>query len=50
MSTSFKDSAATPTANAPKGGKKNKKQGGDDSEAESQGPNKKRINFGAARK
>ncbi|KAH7369015.1 histone acetyltransferase subunit NuA4-domain-containing protein [Plectosphaerella cucumerina] len=51
MSTSFKDGGVTPTAGgASKAGKKNKKQGGEDSEAESQGPNKKRINFGAARK
>ncbi|KAG7131528.1 Chromatin modification-related protein eaf6 like [Verticillium longisporum] len=51
MSTSFKDKdGATPTSTTAGKGKKNKKQNEEDSEAESHAPNKKRINFGAARK
>ncbi|KAF9879941.1 histone acetyltransferase subunit NuA4 [Colletotrichum karsti] len=54
MSTSFKDGSgsnhATPTsATASKSGKKNKKNE-EDSDHDSQAPNKKRINFGSGRK
>lgn len=51
QSTSFKETVSTPTSTtASKGGNKKKKQNEEDSEAESQAPNKKRINFAASRK
>ncbi|ROT37405.1 NuA4-domain-containing protein [Sodiomyces alkalinus F11] len=51
QSASFKENGATSASTtASKGGSRKKKQNEEDSEAEPQAPNKKRINFGASRK